>query len=206
MAQLFLFGAFYDKVKKQKRCHFMFNRSKNPRVWQSLDKTATALFALIHVKNYSDITISEVCLKAGLTRKTFYRDFDSLDDVIDFAVYARMKDYIRNPDPESFEDYALQFFKFCAQRKEVLALFEKQGISHLLARSFTNYLPESTYLKSLAVQVGFNSENRDYFWKSLVQQEVAFLEVWVQRGFKETPEELARLNFRLLSVFKGVEK
>jgi len=184
----------------------MFNRSKNPRVWNSLDKTATALFALIGEKNYRDITISEVCLRAGLTRKTFYRDFDSLDDVIDFAVYARMKDYMRNPAPASFEEYTLQFFQFCAKRKQVLALFEQQGIAILLARSFTNYLPESTYLKSLAVQAGFNSENRDYFWKSLVMQECSFLEVWVQRGFKETPEELAALNVRLLSVFKGVDK
>jgi AcrR family transcriptional regulator len=184
----------------------MFNRSKNPRVLRSLDKTATALFSLIAEKHYSDITISEVCLRAGLTRKTFYRDFDSLDDVVDFAVYARMKDYIRNPDPASFEDYALQFFQFCAKRKKVLTLFEQQGIAYLLARSFTNYLPESTYLKALAVQAGFNSENRDFFWRSFVQQECAFLEVWVQHGCKESPEELVALNIQLLSVFQGVKQ
>jgi AcrR family transcriptional regulator len=103
----------------------MFNRSKNPRVWRSLDKTATALFALLREKNYSDITISEVCAKAGLTRKTFYRDFDSLDDVIDFAVYARMNEYIQNANPTSFGDYVLQFFNFCAQRKDILTLFSK---------------------------------------------------------------------------------
>jgi AcrR family transcriptional regulator len=183
----------------------MFNRSKNPRVWRSLDKTATALFALLREKNYSDITISEVCAQAGLTRKTFYRDFDSLDDVIDFAVYARMNEYIQNTNPTSFGDYVLQFFKFCASRKDILSLFEKQGIYHLLTRSFCAYLPQSAFLKNLAIAAGFNSENRDYYWKSLVSEECGFVEVWISRGFQETPEQLVKLNLQLLSAFKGIE-
>jgi AcrR family transcriptional regulator len=182
----------------------MFNRSKNPRVWRSLDKTATALFALLREKDYGDITISEVCTKAGLTRKTFYRDFDSLDDVVDFAVYSRISEYIANPHPNSFQEYVFRFFSFCAERKEVLALFEKQHIYHLFVRSVATYLTESTYLKALAISAGFNSENRDYFWKSLVWEECAFVEVWIQRGFRETPEELVHLNVQLLSVFKGI--
>lgn len=182
----------------------MFNRSKNPRVWRSLDKTATALFTLLREKDYGDITISEVCAKAGLTRKTFYRDFDSLDDVVDFAVYARISEYIANPHPSSFQEYVYRFFAFCAERKEVLALFEKQHIYHLFVRSVATYLTESTYLKNLAISAGFNSENRDYFWKSLVQEECAFVEVWIQRGFRETPEELVHLNVQLLSVFKDI--
>jgi AcrR family transcriptional regulator len=182
----------------------MFNRSKNPRVWRSLDKTATALFALLREKNYGDITISEVCTKAGLTRKTFYRDFDSLDDVVDFAVYARISEYISNPNPASFEEYLYRFFAFCAQRKEVLALFEKQGIYHLFIKSVASYLTESSYLKALAVTAGFNSDNRDYFWKSLVHEECAFVEVWIKRGFRETPEELVHLNVQLFSVFKNI--
>jgi len=182
----------------------MFNRSKNPRVWRSLDKTATALFALLREKAYDNITICEVCAKAGLTRKTFYRDFGSLDDVVDFAVYSRISQFVANPHPSSFQEYLYRFFAFCAERKEALALFEKQRIYHLFVRSVAAYLTESTYLKTLAISAGFNSENRDYFWKSLIQEECAFVEVWIQRGFRETPEELVQLNVQLLSVFKGV--
>jgi AcrR family transcriptional regulator len=183
----------------------MFNRSKNPRVWRSLDKTASALFELLRDKDYADVTISEVCAKAGLTRKTFYRDFDSLDDVVDFAVYARMKEYISNPAPVSFRDYTLQFFNFCAQRKEVLALFEKQHIYSRFVNSLCSYLGESNYLKNLALNAGLNAENRNYFWRSLVYGECAFIEVWIQRGFKETPEELADLNLQFFETFNGVQ-
>ncbi|MFA6620488.1 MAG: TetR/AcrR family transcriptional regulator [Bacilli bacterium] len=182
----------------------MFNRSKNPRVWRSLDKTAAALFTLLREKDYGEITISEVCAKAGLTRKTFYRDFNSLDDVVDFAVYARIKEYTPDSTPSSFQESAYRFFVFCAQRKEILSLFEKRGIYHLFAKSIASYLTESSCLKALATSAGFNSENRVYFWKSLIQEECAFVEVWIRRGFRETPEELVHLNVQLLSVFKGV--
>jgi len=181
----------------------MFNRSKNPRVWRSLDKTAAALFTLLREKDYGEITISEVCAKAGLTRKTFYRDFDSLDDVVDFAVYSRVKEYLAHPTSGSFRDSIYRFFAFCAQKKEVLSLLERQGIYPLFAKSVATYLTESSSLKALAISAGFDNENRVYFWKSFVQEECAFVEVWIQRGFRETPEELVHLNVQLFSVFKG---
>jgi hypothetical protein len=49
-------------------------------------------------------------------------------------------------------------------------------------------------LKNLAIAAGFNSENRDYYWKSLVSEECGFVEVWISRGFQETPEQLVKLN------------
>jgi hypothetical protein len=183
----------------------MFNHSKNPRVWKSLDKTASALFTLLPKKKFSDITVSEVCVRAGITRKTFYRDFDSLEDVIDFAVYARMDSFILNDKPDSFSDYLLQFFSFCQNRKEYLTVFVQQGIYYLLANSFSKYLQESAYLKQMALDAGFVSENRDYFWKPFVGLETSFVGIWVERGFKESSEEAVKLNVALLHAFKGVQ-
>lgn len=41
-----------------------------------------ALLILIQKKNYRDISITEICAKAGVTRMSFYRNFRCKEDVL----------------------------------------------------------------------------------------------------------------------------
>lgn len=41
-----------------------------------------ALFSLMHQKSFSDITISEIIRTAGVARVSFYRNYDSKEDVL----------------------------------------------------------------------------------------------------------------------------
>ena len=47
-----------------------------------------AILQLLNKKKYEDITITDIAEKAGVTRITFYRNFESKDDII--------KQYIQN--------------------------------------------------------------------------------------------------------------
>ena len=54
-------------------------REANLRVKQSITK---ALFQLMHQKRFSDITITELIRTAGVARVSFYRNYDSKEDVL----------------------------------------------------------------------------------------------------------------------------
>ncbi len=41
-----------------------------------------ALLMLMKKKAYKDITITEICTKAGVTRMSFYRNFESKEDIL----------------------------------------------------------------------------------------------------------------------------
>ena len=41
-----------------------------------------ALFALMHEKSFSDITVTELIRKAGVARASYYRNYDSMEDVL----------------------------------------------------------------------------------------------------------------------------
>lgn len=41
-----------------------------------------ALLLLLEKKEYKAITISEICQKAGVTRMSFYRNFEGKDDIL----------------------------------------------------------------------------------------------------------------------------
>lgn len=41
-----------------------------------------ALLKLIYIKPLSSITVSELCEKGGVSRMTFYRNYDSKEDIL----------------------------------------------------------------------------------------------------------------------------
>lgn len=54
-------------------------KEANLRVKSSI---TMALFSLMHQKSFSDITISEIIRTAGVARVSFYRNYDSKEDVL----------------------------------------------------------------------------------------------------------------------------
>jgi AcrR family transcriptional regulator len=59
------------------------NTSTNPLVIQSRTWIMNSLISLMKTKNFKDITISEIAKHADLSRRTFYRIFDSKEDVLE---------------------------------------------------------------------------------------------------------------------------
>ena len=47
-----------------------------------VDQLETAIFNLLKEKEYKDISISELCDKAWVSRCTFYRNYRDMDDII----------------------------------------------------------------------------------------------------------------------------
>ena len=45
-----------------------------------------AVMQLMTEKNYMDITVTDIVKKAGVARASFYRNFNSINDVIDVIV------------------------------------------------------------------------------------------------------------------------
>lgn len=58
------------------------NISENPSAIRSRKEITQALLALMKIHPYSEITVKQIILEAGLARKTFYRNYDSKDDVL----------------------------------------------------------------------------------------------------------------------------
>lgn len=51
--------------------------TSNPVVWQSRTWLMDALAALMQEKKFEEITVVEICRRADLSRRTFYRNYSS---------------------------------------------------------------------------------------------------------------------------------
>lgn len=59
---------------------------------QTRDKMKTALIRLCTKKSYSQITVNDICQEAGVYRSTFYRYYDSTDEMLREIE----RDYLKN--------------------------------------------------------------------------------------------------------------
>ena len=71
------------------------NESSNPSAIRSKQEITEAMLRLMEKESYNDITVKQIVLEAGVVRKTFYRNFDSKEDLLDAIINSVMDDYIK---------------------------------------------------------------------------------------------------------------
>lgn len=95
------------------------------RVAKTLEAIDTAFRAMMLEGGFSSITVKSLCERARINKKTFYRYYETLDDLMAevMATYAaawrRRTSHLRVP--EDLAEITREFFRFCAGQD---ALFE----------------------------------------------------------------------------------
>ncbi len=115
----------------------------NKTALQSQRQIARAMMVLIREKPYAQITISELCKTAGISRQTFYSLFTSRENVMVFTLQANACDAPEIAVPESICDRnkALRFLcrgysEYMLQNRELIKLLVDNHIDYLLYDSF----------------------------------------------------------------------
>lgn len=147
------------------------------------DCITKALFKLMKSKNYQDITVSALVKTAGVSRNSFYRNYQSIEDILRQYLAEQTSQwwnkYIANPNPNIIAE---TFQHFLNMQKEILLLY-KAGLSHLLMEHIVMCGRESlTGEVSNAYQTAFMSGGLC----GLTNQ-------WILRGMKETLAEMQAL-------------
>ena len=102
-------------------------REENLRVKENIINT---LFRFMQKKSLSDITVTELVKGAGVARASFYRNYDSKEDVL-VTLIRDVLELFRNEmkeDPAglySYDNVVLSFSYFQKYRKYILVLFRK---------------------------------------------------------------------------------
>lgn len=167
----------------------------------SQDCMSMALLALMKQKPYTKITISELCDQAGLSRKTFYKYFSCLDDLVDHIYEGFSLAYQRYPIPQNNKSDCynsfLHFFSFWYHFRdwvEVLVQNDLWDESRLMTEHQHSLLTPRDWSGS----PGENEQGRLLVYAFIGAGCVRMVKNWCHDGFRQTPEEMAELvNFTL---------
>lgn len=130
-------------------------RSRRTRAWL-LD----TLLELLESKGYSEITVTELTEKADIARQTFYRNYNSMDDILlsrmDEIVDAYLKKVQKNLDARKDPDWDFEVRQliYLWQRNEtIFRALQKAGLEYQamerLSSLFTRVHMKAQNLKEL---------------------------------------------------------
>jgi AcrR family transcriptional regulator len=162
------------------------------------------LLAEMQKRDYHDITVSSLCEKAELSRKTFYRLFGNKDDVLFALVDHTMMDYARFQLPPEQQlagaPAELQrFFVYWRENRCILdVLTDSHQASLLLERAIYHVLREEHgALRWLGADQRSTRMETTVFYISGI---MGLLLNWYYSGFARSPVEMANIMMHLMSI------
>ncbi|MEZ5557767.1 MAG: TetR/AcrR family transcriptional regulator [Pseudomonadales bacterium] len=184
----------------------------DPRIVRSERAIQEALLeALRDGRDFSALTVSEIAAKAGVTRKTFYARFGSLEQVVQRTVQnlfsgiaARIDDELLRL-PLADNSLAMLVFKAHEEHQATLAPL----VRHCSAGLFVEPVSEvATLLLDRVIQVNhlppMNEAEHAYLVATVASMVHGVLSVWARRGFREPAERVASFIDTLLA--DGMQK
>ena len=172
-------------------------KAENLRVKQSI---TSALFALMREKSLSDVQITELVGRAGVARASFYRNYNSKEDVLTTLIRDVLEQFRGeiNTEQDSFycyENILLSFQYFLKYRDYILNLCRSGFLSALLEEL-------NRFHESVAGTMASSSMERYQLYAYIGALFNTGL-VWLSGDAKTSPEDMARYFWDSVSKMLG---
>lgn len=144
-----------------------------------------AFLFLLKKKEYKDISITEICNKAGVTRMSFYRNFESKEDIllkkVRYVTDSFLKESGISYKSDTISSYFIKLFTHMKQQIELCNAINKAGLIHIIKDEFdrvflNTYRQEYDEYKSVFIAGGIYN---------------VFL-FWLTDNCRDSPENLAK--------------
>ena len=176
----------------------MYQKKRDKRSIQSSEWIYTALKDLMSEKDFSKITITDIVNKANLGRTTFYRNFDSIDDVLKMKCDEKFNEfrqycisYYKENDVAD-KSFLTPFLKYWYENSEIIELLIKANretiIKDCLTEEVKFFINSSSINKDTIISAHIN-----YFIAMIVSNSISILTEWINNDKNIPPDELANI-------------
>lgn len=166
----------------------------HPAAQVSKTMISGALKQLIHEVGYREITITLLCERAQIARRTFYRNFDAIEAVLRYIggqTIDALCENLQRHAGETKYDLLVAFFSFWVEHRDTFALFANNDLTYILFSSYIQSLSRMPFFDapdpavSGAVNACLQAYSAGGLWSMLMFQN--------NLPNPLSPEELARV-------------
>lgn len=186
----------------------------HPSTLYSKNRLGQALVQLLEERAFGELTVTELCERAEIARRTFYRHFATLEDVLAYYVQGVIADFVQamrsrslasdasstngdaviaQPATTMFEELVLRYFSFWQQHSTLLIQLNKNQLLGLIFAQYIQCLhhhPDILHMSDLQqADREFQEPRMAYvsggLWSALIY--------WVSAGCRQTPQELSKI-------------
>lgn len=183
----------------------MYHIKNDKRSIQSSQWIYSALEILMKEKEFNKITVSEVVEQAKVGRTTFYRSFDSIEDVLIMKCDEKFKElgeyliqYNKSNKKEEKPPYLKPVLRFWYINSNILELIIQVNKLDIIKDSFNTTLD---IFKDNLLDNKMNGDTLDYFKEIRYSILISILVVWIKNGKDIAPDYLADLIAEQLKVY-----
>ena len=167
------------------------------------EKTATrqrwienGLLELMQERKFEDITVTDLCQHLELSRRSFYRYFRDMEDVLETLLDHTLESMIISNNPLTLRELEINF-RFWYRQRPLLAALAYSGmygklVEHTLKYAENNSVTE--YLSESQKTMDLNRELQLF----VISGASSLLISWHAEGFQKTPQQMAKIAYRML--------
>lgn len=149
-----------------------------------------SVMQLMAEKLYMDITVTDIVTRAGVARASFYRNFNSINDVID-AISDEMYNeliedispILHHSDERKWRECLFNHFYRIALRQKQMKKIRFENISVIFTRTEDSLRQSEALLPEDTIQDKYLAVGKMGLINSVTKK-------WVDTGMQETPEEM----------------
>ena len=182
------------------------NEKIDMRVKYTREWTFEALYRLLENKKYEDIRISEIIIKAGISRATFYRNFSTKDDIVIIKVkmffndfFASIIERLKAVEQESELLLIQRFFKRIDEEEKLVDTVINTKLEYLMVEGILNLI--NLRREQFYSIVKTNKKAENYTMEIVASSAWTLLSRWHRSGKEESSSELSNIYS---SAFKSV--
>lgn len=161
----------------------MSNEGRNAYV---IEHITGALLELLLEKGIEEISISELCNRAEIGRASFYRNFDSKEDILRAYILRLFKECTTGSsqiESKPLSEFLRSLFAHFEKHRDFYELLNQRNLIYLLKDVIIGLCgPQPDHSKEEAYARAYVAYTM-YGW----------VEVWFNRGMRETAEEIAEM-------------
>lgn len=168
------------------------------------DSLLIALMELWETKPFEKITVTELTHRAGVSRMAFYRNYDSIAQIVTDhmqELYGTNVERLAKEGHTKYADYAIRFFRFVAENESFMRKALDAGFGFALLESIEDYIGSEIVLVVSDVDMTrFSDGHLRHF---VAGGSLIMLERWLEGGMVETPEQMGELAARYIHGLLG---
>lgn len=159
----------------------------------------TALLILMEKKDLKEISITEVTKKAGVSRMAFYRNYNSMEDIIRSYLDELFEDYschiLKQEKTYDYESVRM-LFSYFRKHEKLITNLAKSNLTNLILDSAVVFL--HSFSKNIVCKKEYSPEKEKYNIDFLAGGFYKVLTEWAKSGLKESDEEMAEIVYDLI--------
>lgn len=171
-------------------------KSKNRANQLAKEYMVIALMQLLDEKPLSSISVSELTRKAGVSRMTYYRNYNRKEDIFISYLEDIMTDYYEDfkelPQKGMYYDYKNLLHCFCyfKEHKDFISSVFQCGMGHILLQGLSDYILEIWHNRK--------EDKEEYYTLQAFAGSLYHVYIsWLVNEVDQTPEEMAGILYRI---------